>query len=378
MNMSLCVYVITLSICSIVIVLLLILAGTLLLSYDLAVAPSGPFDPLLGPGHIDMVVTWAGPPNHERSTTRRRYLRAFDGQTNVSTTGDEVAAMRIDDNGEMVALLQRAYLFGGKWLRKIHIICPIGSVLPECQIRTVLSPAAYEEVRSRIQIHSEADIVPKEALPLFNSHAFEANLDRVPGLSERFLYACDDMWLNAKIPDNSFFDTEGRPRLLMKRNTWLCLQKNLFCMSRSIHHQAMHNSSRMVKSLVKKSFAFLSPEHHIHPLTREGFELARQAFPEDFERVTRSRFRTHTDFHPVALVQNMLRVRGLASVEPCELRHCLLNMYEYAWRTRLGRHMSVLTGSLTAAHLLCINDHCNHKTPQFHAWLRRNALISFV
>ena len=36
------------------------------------------------------------------------------------------------------------------------------------------------------------EIVPREYLPVFNSNVIDLYIPRIEGLSERYLYACDD------------------------------------------------------------------------------------------------------------------------------------------------------------------------------------------
>ncbi len=62
------------------------------------------------------------------------------------------------------------------------------------------------------------DILPPEALPCFNSVVLEHFLHRIPGLSEHFLYANDDMFFGAPVGPGFFFTPDGRPivRLIPK------------------------------------------------------------------------------------------------------------------------------------------------------------------
>ena len=46
-------------------------------------------------------------------------------------------------------------------------------------------------------------------LPTFNSHAIELNLHRIPGLSRRFLYLSDDVFLGRPTSPADFLDLEG-------------------------------------------------------------------------------------------------------------------------------------------------------------------------
>ena len=41
------------------------------------------------------------------------------------------------------------------------------------------------------------DYIPEKFLPTFSSHTIELNMDKIPGLSEHFVYFNDDMYINA-------------------------------------------------------------------------------------------------------------------------------------------------------------------------------------
>jgi hypothetical protein len=342
----------------------------LLGSYDLEdPVPLAERDLHDGTGKIDMVVTWAGSPSEERTTARRKAFSLFEGATNADEYNKDSAPRRVDDNGELWILLQRAYLFGGSWLGNVHVICPDGTELPEVVLLNFLGKSGYAHFRAFIILCPESAIFPKNHLPVFNSHAFEANLDQIPGLTERFVYACDDMWLNRRLPRNAFFDLCGRPRPLMNKRTMPCLRYAYqHCPIYAIYHQAMHNSATMVRR-VFPNHQYLSPDHQMHPVTRSGFANARKLFPIDFKRVSQSSFRCESDFHPVSLVQNLLAASGLSTFRNPAVHGCLLSIYGSVWVTRICRNIAVIRGKVRSMPLLCVNDERNLKTGWDRRWL---------
>lgn len=54
------------------------------------------------------------------------------------------------------------------------------------------------------------EFIPKQYLPTFSSHTIELNLHRIPGLSERFVYFNDDMFLICRTAAEDFF-RHGEP-----------------------------------------------------------------------------------------------------------------------------------------------------------------------
>jgi len=79
------------------------------------------------------------------------------------------------------------------WVRRIWIIVSDDFASPE------LLPA-------NIHIVKESAFVPKKYLPvIWNSNVIESWIWRIPGLSECFVYMCDDMYIGRKISQDEFF-----------------------------------------------------------------------------------------------------------------------------------------------------------------------------
>ncbi len=62
----------------------------------------------------------------------------------------------------------------------------------------------------KLHIVKHEDYIPKEFLPAFNSHVIEMYLHRIKGLSERFVYFNDDMFMIRPLCQTDFFK-DGKP-----------------------------------------------------------------------------------------------------------------------------------------------------------------------
>ncbi len=62
--------------------------------------------------------------------------------------------------------------------------------------------------------HTEIFLDGKD-LPTFNSQAIEANLHRIHGLSECYIYFNDDVFLGRPVSKRSFFSKSGKPKLFL-------------------------------------------------------------------------------------------------------------------------------------------------------------------
>ena len=62
----------------------------------------------------------------------------------------------------------------------------------------------------KLKVVKHEEFIPPEYLPTFSSHTIELNLHRIPGLSERFVYFNDDMYLTKCVSPELFF-RDGLP-----------------------------------------------------------------------------------------------------------------------------------------------------------------------
>ena len=61
----------------------------------------------------------------------------------------------------------------------------------------------------RIHIVWDWEIVPREYLPVFNSNVIDLYISRIDGLSEHYLYACDDYIVMRNLQPEDFFSDNG-------------------------------------------------------------------------------------------------------------------------------------------------------------------------
>ena len=63
----------------------------------------------------------------------------------------------------------------------------------------------------KLKIVNHKDYIPEKYLPTFSSIPIELNIHRIPGLSEHFVYFCDDFYLSRPVDPDDFF-CGGLPR----------------------------------------------------------------------------------------------------------------------------------------------------------------------
>ncbi|MGH8881424.1 MAG: stealth family protein, partial [Stackebrandtia sp.] len=137
------------------------------------------------PGHlagpIDVVYTWV---DSECPDWQARYRRHRGDGADLRSSDN---AERFVNRDELRHSLRSVWMFA-PFVRNIYIVT-------DDQHPEWLLPGD-----DRVRVVSHREIFPDPSvLPTFNSHAIEANLHRIPGLSENFLYFNDDVFLGRDV-----------------------------------------------------------------------------------------------------------------------------------------------------------------------------------
>ncbi|MCD8007014.1 MAG: stealth family protein [Oscillospiraceae bacterium] len=132
---------------------------------------------------IDLVVTWVDGTDSSWISLRRQY--EIDGKSNNS-----VIFYR---DWELMRYWFRGVERNLPWIRKIHFVT-WGHL-----------PKWLNISHPKLQIVKHEDYIPSEFCPSFSSHPIELNMHRIKGLSERFIYANDDMFFIGKIEPDYYF-----------------------------------------------------------------------------------------------------------------------------------------------------------------------------
>lgn len=105
---------------------------------------------------------------------------------------------RFSENGELRYSILSADRYA-PWIRKMFVLVNDETVIPD-----------WLSEHAKVTIVRHSDIIPKEILPLYNPASIELWMNRIPGLSEYFIYGNDDMFFGRKVRKSDFFDSKGR------------------------------------------------------------------------------------------------------------------------------------------------------------------------
>ena len=160
--------------------------------------PAAPADPAWQRA-IDIVIPWSGP-NHAGDADCDAALDKAKG------LGKGLGcAARNRDNGELPYLL-RSVALNAPWVRKIWLLVNEDQVEPKEGARKLEIPPV---LLLRTAVVNRCVFMPAGTCPTRNSFAVSAFAHRIPGLSERFIWVEDDIFLGQAVPPTFFFSADG-------------------------------------------------------------------------------------------------------------------------------------------------------------------------
>jgi hypothetical protein len=184
------------------------------------------------------------------------------------------------------------------------------------------------------------------------------------------------MFLNRQTPVEMFFSQDGSPHYRMDHKTSPCwsYDRHRRCKGhRGIYECIQHNTASMFWTLPTISrtpmdFRCFQIIHHMKPLTRSGYRRSRAMFPDAFDRLTRARFRSSSDFSPTVLIPNLEVAHGHAILETNFPQSDQIYL-EVAYLPRIQRNFWYLQGRLQNCYLLCLNN----ANREWHgSWITKN------
>ncbi|MES0835631.1 stealth family protein [Nocardiopsis tropica] len=224
---------------------------------------------------VDVVYTWVD--GADPAHAAKRALHRGEGPTAAS--GVAANASRFTDREELRYSLRSLEMYA-PFVRNVFVVT-------DDQV-----PAWLDRDAPGITVVDHTEIfADREALSTFNSHAIETRLHRIPGLSERYLYFNDDVFLGRRVSAEQFFHANGIAQLPFSTHQ--------FGAGRPIPGEVAPNSAgKNVRALFENSFGrhiTHKLKHVPHPQIREVMLELEERYREDVERTGRSRFRELSD-----------------------------------------------------------------------------------
>lgn len=216
---------------------------------------------------VDIVYLWCDSSDDLWRAKKNEELHKFGKSTDNDTVGD----CRFLNNDELKYSLRSLEKYA-PWINNIYIVTD--NQIP--QWLNIKNP--------KIKIVDHKDILPEEALPLFNSIAIETALHKIPGLSEHFLYSNDDMFFGKPVDKSFFFNEEGLPIVRFSKRKII---------NRKYRHSYGYTISAMnnlIKEKFGKSFPYF-PHHNIDSYRKSDLEACYEDFQAEYEKTAKQKFR---------------------------------------------------------------------------------------
>lgn len=228
---------------------------------------------------IDMVYLWVDGSDQRWIAKKNLYLPK-DRQLPLEIAGD----CRFVEHDELKYSLRSLEKFAG-WVNHIYIVTD-GQV-----------PTWLDRLHPKITIIDHKQIIPEGYLPTFNSVVLEFYLHKIPGLSEHFLYANDDMLFGREVAPSFFFDGDGEPIVRLAKQKIKGRKGN--------YQQKVYRMQMEVKRRYGRYYR-LAPHHNIDAYRKRDFEEVASEFSDEIEKTSQSRFRKDSDLQRSLVLYRLL------------------------------------------------------------------------
>ncbi|MET8577387.1 stealth family protein [Streptomyces sp. NPDC005012] len=226
---------------------------------------------------IDVVYTWVDGSDPQLAAQREAYRGGSAAPRRIHAR--ETGASRYTSHDELKYSLRSLEMYA-PFVRNVYIVTD-GQTPPWLD-----TSAAGVQVVDHKEIFSDTSV-----LPVFNSHAIGTQLHHIDGLSERYLYFNDDVFVGRPVTGEHFFHGNGVAKLPFSP-----FQYGLG--SPLGDEPAPNSAGKNVRRLLLAEhgrFAVNKFMHTPHPQIRAVMREIEELFREDVERTSASRFRDVTD-----------------------------------------------------------------------------------
>ena len=149
------------------------------------------------------------------------------------------------------------------------------------------------ELSDRVTVIDHKEFIPAEYLPTFNSHTITANLHRIEGLTEHYLYLNDDIFFGRNLHPGIWFDTLGRSVIRYTRTLLSGVSAN----QKELIQIIRQNTVKLAQSRGLKTTT-RSIQHGPHPMQKTIMNKLWNEFSTEFDSMCRNKFRSSNDIVP--------------------------------------------------------------------------------
>ncbi len=244
------------------------------------------------PLEVDLVYLWCDGSDPSFAARKAARMAAFGHVLTEDNAGD----VRYVQHDELRYSLRSAFE-NVPWIRHIFIV-------------TDGQRPVWLKDHPKISVVDHREIIPAKRLPLFSSIAIEMYLDRIPGLSECFLYANDDMFFNRPLVLSDFYDYDYCPVVWMSRErekkiTEPVAEGILQDGDRKDWQKTVVRAWMLCRKRRGLDIPFHTPAHSIDAYTKTFFRRTLEDYPE-LQKANSAPFRTGGEISRVLFSYEMI------------------------------------------------------------------------
>ena len=288
---------------------------------------------------IDLVYLWCED-NPERVKLRNEWKEKLGIMKNKNTNSRRIVSKaRFISNDELKYSLRSVEKYA-PWVRNIYIVT-------DNQV-----PKWLNLNHPKIKIIDHRQIMPDSARPNFNAFAIEFAIVNIPGLSEHFLYANDDMMFYRNVEPGDFFK-DGKPIYVLggKMPKKMTQEEN--------YPIAIDNSYKIITAKFGNDYWQIRrwPHHNVDPYTKTNILNVHRDFKEGIDATINSHFRSNENLHrPIYTYYSILSGNGYyklkSSGEP------------YNWKAVLKGEFVRISSYFTIMDILKLKKRLESKKPK--------------
>jgi len=298
------------------------------------------FDGLAGNMEVDIVYTWV-------DSTDPAWKNRFDSAIKITdpdlTSTHALDPARFECHRELAYSVKSVLKFL-PWARKIYIV-------------TDKQKPDWDLSDEKVVFVDHEEIIDPEYRPTFNSHVIEANLHRIPGLAEHFIYFNDDVFVARRIPKEHFFINNGLSAMFLS-------DKHIPLMQRKGLNTATLSAAQRSADLLHNRYGYMPTRPLVHtyvPLRRKAYELAWSSHEHTIRSFLGNRFRSHNDLNLATFLvpwTSFLEGMSFPANDICHYFNIRSASAKTAWKILLD-----LENTPSAPHSFCANDfHVAHSS----------------
>ncbi len=213
---------------------------------------------------VDLVYLWCD--GRDPSFVKEKQMRL--AELKLPYNEDNIGDKRYVEHDELRYSLRSAYE-NVPWINHIYII-------------TDRQRPSWLKSHPKITIVDHREIIPHELLPTFSAIVIEMYIDKIPGLSEKFLLANDDMFFARKLSTSDFFSDNGKPIVWLSPKQPMndSLADSILSSDRVDWHKTLVRAWALYKKHRELEIPFYTPAHCVDAYCKSIYSQILEEYPE--------------------------------------------------------------------------------------------------